>query len=65
MVSPVDTPETLAKLAAVEARASLLAGQVEDLKRDRDRLAEMLEKSLESGTRGTRLGWFDRLLGRT
>ena len=64
MVIPVDTPETLAKLAAAEARASLLAGQVEDLKRDRDRLAGMLEKSLESGTRGP-LGWFDRLLGRT
>ena len=66
-VIPVDTPETLARMAAAEARAEILAKQVEDLKQDRDRLAGMLEKSLESGTRGARgpLGWFDRLLGRT
>lgn len=65
-VIPVDTPETLARMAAAEARAEILAKQVEDLRQDRDRIAGMLEKALDSGSRRTRtLGWFDRLLGRT
>lgn len=32
----LDTPETLARLAAAEVRAEMLAEQVQDLKQDRD-----------------------------
>ena len=36
MVTASDTPETLARLAALEVRAEMLAEQVQDLKIDRD-----------------------------
>ncbi|MDE1943862.1 MAG: hypothetical protein KGI47_12045, partial [Betaproteobacteria bacterium] len=36
MVMVSDTPETLARLAALEVRAEMLAEQVKDLKKDRD-----------------------------
>jgi len=62
-VTPVDTPETLAKLAGAEARAEALSMQVADLRSERDRLLSMLEKA--SDLRPNRAGWFDRLLGRT
>lgn len=49
--TPTDTPETLVRLAVAEARLA-------DVTAERDRLARLLEKSLE------RRSWFERLLGR-
>lgn len=49
--TPTDTPETLVRLAVAEARLA-------DVTAERDRLALLLEKSLE------RRSWFERLLGR-
>lgn len=54
-----DTPETLARLAAAEAKVEMLTGQVADLKSDRDRMADLLEKALEP-----RPGFFGRIFGR-
>lgn len=57
---PVDTSlpadDTRERLAASEARAEVLAAQVEDLQRERDRLLSLLE------TQPT--GFFTRLFGR-
>lgn len=46
-----DTPETLVRLAVAEARLA-------DVTAERDRLAQLLEKTLE------RRSWWDRVLGR-
>lgn len=40
-------PDTLAKLAAAETRAEMLAAQLEDTKTDRDRWREIAEKLSE------------------
>ena len=60
-VIPTDTPETLARLAAAEARSEALSAQVEDLRTERDRLLTMLEN--RSQTRAP-VGLFARLFGR-
>lgn len=55
--STVSVPDdTRERLAASEARATVLAAQVEDLQRERDRLLTLLESR--------RGGFFWRLLGR-
>lgn len=46
-VTTSDTPETLARLAAAEARAEALAAQVDDLKSERDRLLTIVERQSE------------------
>lgn len=45
--APLDTPETLSKLAASEARSEALAAQVDDLKAERDRLLSIIERQSE------------------
>lgn len=60
-VTPADTPETLARLAAAEARSEALSAQVEDLRTERDRLLTMLENRSETRTP---VGFFTRLFGR-
>lgn len=52
-VTSTDTPETLVRLAVAEAR-------LQDMTKERDRLAALLEKALESRPRGI----IDRILGR-
>lgn len=60
-VIPMDTPETLAQLAAAEARSEALSAQVQDLRTERDRLLTMLENRSE--TRAP-VGLFARLFRR-
>jgi hypothetical protein len=53
--TPLDTPETLARLASAETRADLLATQLEDVKSDRDAWrtqAELLSKGIEGRSGG-------------
>lgn len=61
LVTPSDTPETLARLAATEMRAEMLAAQVEDLKHDRDAWRAQAER-LVSEARP--VGILARLFGR-
>lgn len=63
-VTPLDTPETLAKLAAAETRAELLSAQVQDLKADRDAWRSQAERLASETQTVQRSGWLDRLLGR-
>lgn len=49
-VTVTDTPETLARVAALQAENAGLRDRLADTQADRDRLAAMLEKALEART---------------
>lgn len=65
-VTVTDTPETLARVAVLEAENRGLRDRLADTQADRDRLAGMLERALEARTVQTpAAGFWARLLGRS
>lgn len=65
LVTYVDTPETLARIAAMEAENAGLRDRLIDTQAERDRLATMLEKVLEARpVQAPVIGFWGRLLGR-
>lgn len=65
-VTVMDTPETLARVAALQAENEGLRDRLADTQADRDRLASMLEKSLEARTfHPPTASFWARLLGRS